>query len=146
MRGTLARGWCCLESSSRVSPPPGPGCSPTALAALGHTRSSRLRWDAETIRVSHTEAVPPGVLVASIQFLTSVGSSADGNVMRPSDFMTTDRAAQFRTLASYWAKRGDLARAALARRNARLHGQTAQLERETGEGQTRGNKNAAPPV
>jgi hypothetical protein len=58
----------------------------------------------------------------------------------------TDRAAQFWTLASYWAKRGDLARAALARRNARLHGQTADLERETSEVQTRGNKNAAPPV
>ena len=37
--------------------------------------------------------------------------------------------ARFEKLASYWAKRGDLPRAALARRTARLHRQTAQLKR-----------------
>jgi hypothetical protein len=39
-------------------------------------------------------------------------------------------AARFEKLASYWAKRGDLPRAALARRNVRLHRLTAQLERD----------------
>jgi hypothetical protein len=39
-------------------------------------------------------------------------------------------AARFEKLAAYWAKRGDLPRAALARRTARLQRQTAQLERE----------------
>jgi hypothetical protein len=37
-------------------------------------------------------------------------------------------AARFEKLASYRAKRGDLPRAALACRNARLHRLTAQLE------------------
>ena len=37
-------------------------------------------------------------------------------------------AARFEKLASYWAKRGDLPRAALARRNARLHRLTVATE------------------
>ena len=39
-------------------------------------------------------------------------------------------AARFEKLASYWPRRGDLPRAALARRNARLHRLTAQFERD----------------
>jgi hypothetical protein len=39
-------------------------------------------------------------------------------------------AVRFEKLAAYWARRGDLARAALARRNARLQRQTAELEAE----------------
>jgi hypothetical protein len=37
-------------------------------------------------------------------------------------------AARFEKLALYWVKQGDLYRAALARRTARLQRQTAQLE------------------
>jgi hypothetical protein len=42
-------------------------------------------------------------------------------------------AARFEKLASYWVKRGDLARAAMARRTARLHRQTAELQRGSTE-------------
>jgi hypothetical protein len=48
-------------------------------------------------------------------------------------------AVRFEKLAAYWARRGDLARAAEARRAARLHRQTAALKRE-------GNKSGGPPV
>ena len=41
-------------------------------------------------------------------------------------------AARIERLASYWAKRGDLPRAALARRTARLQLQTVQLEQDRG--------------
>jgi hypothetical protein len=56
-------------------------------------------------------------------------------------------AARFEKLASYRARRGDLPRAALARRNARLHRLTAQFERERAaveEGDAGNLQDAAP--
>jgi hypothetical protein len=46
---------------------------------------------------------------------------------------TYDRTAEFEKLALYWAKRGDLRQAVLARRRARLERQTAQVDRERAE-------------
>jgi hypothetical protein len=46
---------------------------------------------------------------------------------------THGRTAEFEKLALYWAKRGDLRQAALARRRARLERQSAQVERERAE-------------
>jgi hypothetical protein len=46
---------------------------------------------------------------------------------------THDRSGGFEKLALYWAQRGDLRKAALARRRARLERQSAQVERERAE-------------
>ena len=55
-------------------------------------------------------------------------------------------AARFEKPAAYWAKRGDLGRAAQARRTARLERQTAQLEHKAPELEAQEKKTEALPA
>src|ERR1044072_3204885 len=62
---------------------------------------------------------------------------ADSSIVRddvtPSELVGKDRSTQFGKLASYWVRRGDLRRAALAHRVERLERHTALLEKVSTE-------------